>query len=471
MREEGTDLRMKANGFAILVKVLTSPKFYSSFFSKQKEDTVLFYGRRFVRLAIVAILLIILSAAVIYFTLDVGISSSEYGGESRILDQIEQDPQKGTLGKVLEFFADRSNAVYIYYSMIFLLAVFVLIILKRIFYMWSSFEERYEIESTLASGQDKTISYLQELGTHEEKKVCKDFVHTLYTSFEQENSRSYFPDLFTNFMNREERVSDRFNDGTRRIMVWVIRLGILGTLVGMFVAFLELWFAMDGIQIGKDKPLTQMFIDQVKMALMGNSVAVATSLTAHASTLSVEVLISFLLRKESNETWLHRTYEDFMKWEMFSSTPKEVSENLVQANQGVLQLTSSVRNLSKSVGQLENKTSKTSDSLEQFNESVNQLQEKLEETHQSVAAIGNAVGGFESQVSSVHDATRQLSDNVTGLAEEVKTLNEESGKLTKLLRVTVESLRESGAATVDMLQKHLATVGDTFNKIRDSFLS
>ena len=302
MREEGTDLRMKANGFAILVKVLTSPKFYSSFFSKQKEDPLLFYGRRFVRLAIVAILLIILSAAVIYFTLDVGISSSEYGGESRILDQIEQDPQKGTLGKVLEFFADRSNAVYIYYSMIFLLAVFVLIILKRIFYMWSSFEERYEIESTLASGQDKTISYLQELGTHEEKKVCKDFVHTLYTSFEQENSRSYFPDLFTNFMNREERVSDRFNDGTRRIMVWVIRLGILGTLVGMFVAFLELWFAMDGIQIGKDKPLTQMFIDQVKMALMGNSVAVATSLTAHASTLSVEVLISFLLRKEKNET-------------------------------------------------------------------------------------------------------------------------------------------------------------------------
>mgnify|MGYP001245270524 FL=1 len=471
MREEGTDLRMKANGFAILVKVLTSPKFYSSFFSKQKEDTVLFYGRRFVRLAIVAILLIILSAAVIYFTLDVGISSSEYGGESRILDQIEQDPQKGTLGKVLEFFADRSNAVYIYYSMIFLLAVFVLIVLKRIFYMWSSFEERYEIESTLASGQDKTISYLQELGTHEEKKVCKDFVHTLYTSFEQENSRSYFPDLFTNFMNREERVSDRFNDGTRRIMVWVIRLGILGTLVGMFVAFLELWFAMDGIQIGKDKPLTQMFIDQVKMALMGNSVAVATSLTAHASTLSVEVLISFLLRKESNETWLHRTYEAFMKSEMFSSTPKEVSENLVQANQGVLQLTSSVRNLSKSVGQLENKTSKTSDSLEQFNESVNQLQEKLEETHQSVAAIGNAVGGFESQVSSVHDATRQLSDNVTGLAEEVRTLNEESGKLTKLLRVTVESLRESGAATVDMLQKHLATVGDTFNKIRDSFSS
>jgi uncharacterized protein YoxC len=323
----------------------------------------------------------------------------------------------------------------------------------------------------LASGQDKTISYLQELGTHEEKKVCKDFVHTLYTSFEQENSRSYFPNLFTNFMDREERVSDRFNDGTRRIMVWVIRLGILGTLVGMFVAFLELWFAMDGIQIGKDKPLTQMFIDQVKMALMGNSVAVATSLTAHASTLSVEVLISFLLRKESNETWLHRTYEDFMKWEMFSSTPKEVSENLVQANQGVLQLTSSVRNLSKSVGQLENKTSKTSDSLEQFNESVNQLQEKLEETHQSVAAMGNAVGGFESQVSSVHDATRQLSDNVTGLAEEVKTLNEESGKLTKLLRVTVESLRESGAATVDMLQKHLATVGDTFNKIRDSFSS
>ena len=105
------------------------------------------------------------------------------------------------------------------------------------------------------------------------------------------------------------------------------------------------------------------------------------------------------------------------------------------------------------------------------NKSINQLQEKLEETHQSVTAIGNAVGGFESQVSSVHDATRQLSDNVTGLAEEVKTLNEESGKLTKLLRVTVESLRESGAATVDMLQKHLATVGETFNKIRDSFSS
>ena len=471
MREEGTDLRMKANGFAILVKVLTSPKFYSSYFSKQKEDPVLSYGKKFVRLAIVAVLLVILSAAVIYFTLDVGISSSEYGGQSEILDQIEQDPEKGTLGKVLVFFADRSNAVYIYYSMIFLLAVFSLIVLKRIFYMWSSYEERYEIESTLASGQDKTISYLQELGAHEEKKVCKDFVHTLYTSFEQENSRSYFPDLFTNFMIREERESDRFNDGTRRFMVWVIRLGIFGTLVGMFIAFLELWHAMDGITIEQDNPLKQGFIDQVKMALMGNSVAVATSLTAHASTLSVEVLISFLLRKESNEIWLHRTYERFMKWEMFSSTPKEVSENLVQANQGVLQLTSSVRNLSKSVGQLENKTSKTSDSLEQFNKSINQLQEKLEETHQSVTAIGNAVGGFESQVSSVHDATRQLSDNVTGLAEEVKTLNEESGKLTKLLRVTVESLRESGAATVDMLQKHLATVGETFNKIRDSFSS
>ena len=72
---------------------------------------------------------------------------------------------------------------------------------------------------------------------------------------------------------------------------------------------------------------------------------------------------------------------------------------------------------------------------------------------------------------SISDAIKSIDTSQTGLAEEVKTLNEESGKLTKLLRVTVESLRESGAATVDMLQKHLATVGETFNKIRDSFSS
>ena len=83
---------------------------------------------------------------------------------------------------------------------------------------------------------------------------------------------------------------------------------------------------MYGVNIGSDTPLSGEFITQIQQALLGNALAIGTSITAHGAGLLMELFVGSLIQNESQGPWLTESYNKVLKFKEYSNDPTEPIE-------------------------------------------------------------------------------------------------------------------------------------------------
>ena len=324
-----------------------------------RNDIDLFYFKKSIKILFLWFFLLILLVASFLFILNVGIDSTSYNTNNS--SSISKDSTSNNInnfssiskdstaynfgespsinfeddivfGGVLNFFLNRKNSIIIYYLMISFLVIFAILIIYRLVYLWRCYKERYQIEKNIISNNINRISELDALIKNESEKkyLCKKYVSDLYRSFTIEKSKAYFSEFYKGYLEQEEQINYYFYETANKNIMWIIRIGILGTLLGIAIAFYQVHYAMKGLI--PEGLLTDTFLVNVRAAMIGNAFAVVTSIAAHGATLIIEVGIFFSLRKENNIDWLSKTYIAFLNFKELSEEPKALKENITDLN-------------------------------------------------------------------------------------------------------------------------------------------
>jgi len=429
-------------------KKLASEKYY---FRKNQILNVILYG------------LLVLSLFIIVLVGNIGWKSSTYWTDSRITsvagqdesgqnlkivdntiqpvenvsqamsnrDLNEREREKQRLGFVINMFMNRRSSVFIYIFMILILCFFDYKIWKRIAYLRKCYSDRLTIENVLNNKDVDRITTLREILPINDPglvTICRDFVKTLYNSFQAENNKNYFPYFFESFLTKEDEENSIFNEYMNRSLLWIIRLGIFGTLVGIMVVFYEIFLSINFINITQNK-IEQGFFTQIKASLLGNSVAVVTSIAAHGLTLLVEFVTALYFRKENNVEWLNQTYNKLLLFDGFNSHPENLANTVAKINFSFAEMQENVGKFSKYIHLLNPNTEKMAENFALINRWSNELGEKLERMNILLSKVVEQVHGFEQSLNDTNPAVKQTNQAVNELNQQTEKL---VGKMSEL---------------------------------------
>ncbi len=121
------------------------------------------------------------------------------------------------------------------------------------------------------------------------------------------NDNIYIPKvLHEEYLNEYYLQEEYEKEKIRNTFVWLIRLGIIGTLLGIYLAFSEMQNGMSAETEGVH------FLDTLVKAVGGNAVAVITSLVAHFVTFFFEASVCFKLFELSSTAMIREIYKQLM---------------------------------------------------------------------------------------------------------------------------------------------------------------
>ena len=135
----------------------------------------------------------------------------------------------------------------------------------------------------------------------------------------------------------EERVSD-FIDGSRRFLLWVVRIGIIGTFLGLMTAFVFLGGGLSNIFSNPDINFKQAVSLLMEQSLFGYAAAVLSSLAANVASIFYEFFTLRKMQRFNLAGWMDSVFQ----WYVLSSSYKaeglvEEFKNLVLSLQNVSQ--------------------------------------------------------------------------------------------------------------------------------------
>ncbi len=446
--------------------------FYKSYFYRIKK----------IKLVAITFVMILLTIVVSKATLEIGYTTSQFGATehytlSKLVEDVDSEFST-TVSKLL----DRRNSIYIYYAMIVLLVLFNFVVLKRVWYIWVCYKEQNEIDKSIIQDSDNRYNNLRLISTQNYIGFPKRFISSLYNSFKIENSKTYFSQFYEDFLNRESDRTVSFIENTNKSMIWIIRLGIFGTLLGLLLAFFEMWVAMhQGINFDASSvSLNKTFIDQVKQSLLGNSIAVATSITAHGITLIIEFGVTILLRDETNETWLHETYSEFLKFEGFSSNPESVTNSIGKVNIVVATFSERIQSATEKIEQFSNENNKLISDITQLNNSVNEISDNFKLSNKEVSEFNKDIEKLNDKLEPLNSVIELFSDRIKQSEKELNNINKDFTSLNKKLNPLDSTLgnvsdklhnSENGLTEVNrdlkLLEKELGGLVTSFKSLSD----
>lgn len=447
-----------------------------------ESTTARFYNQKRTKLKLTLYLCVILSLGVTYIVYDVGIHTATAKVETeknevpQTNDDID-DIEGVDLGVFLSLFSDRSSAIAIYAFMIVLLGVFNFQVFRRVGYMLRSYDDREEIELSILNGENKTGAF-EDLLKETEKGFPKQYLSALYKSFTIENSKAFFDQLYHDYIKREETHLFNFQESVNKSMIWIIRLGIFGTLVGLAVAFYDLFDAIGSIDVkSKQIEIKANFPLEVQDALLGNVIAVGTSLTAHLITLVVELLVVTLLRKEENVGWMHKVYEQLINDETFSSEPVHVKDHLGSINKSTRVLESNVQRLSKamsdfypklglankSFGDITEQSKELSDEFSQINSSLNGLSSGFKDMNNRIPDSVKELSSLNTAIEAVNHHLLTMDKQSISIVDDLRELDPVLVSLYEISKKVVETLA-SADADIDKLPQRLNTSNDELSR-------
>lgn len=466
----------KFSGFDIILLGLNS-----NLFLRGKSDEI-FYSRKFLKLFFIGISLIILSFLVIYIVFDVGYNTSTFknievrtlterfqesdlGNSAKLQPQANKnalgDQTSETVGVIMDFFTKRKNSIIIYSGMIILLFSFIITTFKRMKFLWTSFIDQYTMNKQIVFADHKRFDLFKDgkYQTH----VGSGFIDRIYKSFSMEGTKEYFHQIYTDIKDAEESRSYLFEDSVTKNAVWIIRLGIFGTLLGVTIAFFELWFAMGSFEPGEQ--ITKEFLKLVQNALLGNAVAVATSLTAHGATLLIEVGITFFLKKENNLGWLNNTYQEFLQYPGFTTSLSATENNIgslnlhiTKVNETLNLFSGKIHDLFPDIGELSEKFANLKLSFSNIDKKMSNLDSHLNQYEKFVSKSSNRYKTIDSNVSELSKATEIMVDHVGLLDDNIKKITTETNNFRMLINGLINSIINIGKDSMTSMQNNWKSI-------------
>ncbi len=391
--------------------------FYSKYFYQIKQ----------IKLITITIVMILLTIIMSKATLEIGKTTSQFGAtDQNALSSLIEDGE-GEFSTTVSKLLDRRNSIYVYYAMIVLLVLFNFVVLKRIWYLWKCYKEQNEIDKSVIQDLNNRFTNLNLISTQHNQGFPKKFISSLYNSFKIESSKTYFSQFYEDYFNMESDNTYAFTENTNKSMIWIIRLGIFGTLIGLLLAFFEMWIAMhQGINFDASSvSLNKTFIDQVKQSLLGNSIAVATSITAHGITLIIEFGVTILLRSENNEKWLHETYSEFLKFEGFASNPASVEHSIGKVNLEIATFSENIQTASEKLKQFGVEKSKLISDISQLNDSVREIAGNFKSSNVQITEFNIDIEKLNDKLNPVSSVIELFSDRIQQSEKEINKINKD----------------------------------------------
>lgn len=229
------------------------------------------------------------------------------------------------------FLVDGKNSVLLY-VWIFVMVVFLqFYVFKRAIFLWESFKTREEIQMSILNKrvEERKQSALQ---YKEETNIFKQFFYRIYTQPYR------FKEFYEIVLKREQDSIDEFAKVLTVYYSWIIRVGIIGTLIGLMIAFYEI---AQGIlrHDFNSTTISSYFKNQIHNALTGNAIAVVSSLAAHVLTLVIEIFWGKYFKNQTNLTWIDEVYSKLLADGWFDD-PLESSKDrlLISTNEAIEEL-------------------------------------------------------------------------------------------------------------------------------------
>lgn len=459
--------------------------------------------RRIFVLQFIRVIALVVLAGVCYLALELGYNSST---TSTSIDSSREDTERSfskdlielvesldvnavgelDLGMVLNIFTRRENAFLIYVGMIILILLFARIYDNRVRQLIAAEREIIKIDETIFSpdsNPSKNIEKLIESG--ETSGRYRRLILDLFKSFQQEGNKSFFDFHYHNHLYAEEGDAGQFRIKMQRTNVWIIRMGILGTLIGLAVAFFELYDAVGTIDASEETlKISSKFVFQVQHALLGNVVAVGTSIAAHMITLMVEVLLASLILRRSNITWIKSTYDWALAYEGFSTKETELSDSIRKMNSKVTTSLGYMDDLNTSLNAFTpslNKAKEEVDSVTKGGEKLvimlNQSESTMSGTRSTIKKLGETTSQIDTKLvmyGGTIDGAEKISQKIS---KTMSGVDRRADKLDKSLSDLTTSVEELGS-TADKNNKSMTTLDDrvittskTLEKLRDKAIS
>ena len=382
-------------------------------------------------------------------------------------NKINIGKEKYTLGLILKRFSARSSTYYIYHIMSILLLCFIYFYWKRLIFLFNSYASQQKVEQEIFKHGNLNSRTLNKFIQKDYKDTPHQFIKRLHSSFKVAGDKSQFNNIYREFVNEAEQRDDNTIYNLKNCNVWIIRAGIFGTLVGLIIAFLELYIGMGFLDVENFK-ISKEFIGQLQSALLGNAMAIATSITAHGSSLAIEVFLITLISGESNKDWIEKTYLEMVTLKLYQPRIKSVVQGADRVNDLVEDLSIEFQNTTMSLKEFASSAvgsngliKRMNETLEKINVGLSNIDTDLSETKHFTEAFKNT----SSQIYKKTDEAKSLINNAALRMEEVK---KQADDLTNYLKRKMGLIKISASDTINKSQLFIKMVAKKLESLRDN---
>lgn len=227
----------------------------------------------------------------------------------------------------------------------------------------------------------------------------------------------------------DDNETEHFTRTTDFINTWILRLGILGTLLGIMLAFYEVAKAVPLIQAGNIPPA---FKQKIREALTGHAVSVITALAAQMTSILYEFCSLESAGISLSKDWLIKCGEKYIDdtkaitcdmkalcyqlSETLGGTIAEISKNFKALNASAANLPSMTDEISRNLKCINDNLKATKESSDEITENVNDSLATIILIKQFLAAIKNRLDDlrqkFETKIGRFFEWLKSIMESV-----------------------------------------------------------
>ena len=377
----------------------------------------------------------------------------------------DKDDDAYSLGRVLTFFSIRKNIKYIYYLMSLFLVIFNYVLIKRLIFLYNNYLDQNTIDEIIFSKKDRKVN-LNQLIKNESAIVPSAFLSAIHKSFKLDGSKIQFNNIYNDFLERERQLEFSFSQKISLCNVWIIRAGIFGTLVGLIIAFFELYIAVGGIVVGED--LNQGFISQIQQALLGNALSIATSICAHGASLVLEVAIISLISGESNTPWIEASYLKVLNFKEYKPKVKTPVEAITVMSAAVDEMTTEFDLVTNSLKDLSPGAQTTKALIDTMNSALLQINQGLDSINKDLEETQKTTEHFNMIGASIDLKVMDTKKLVEDAHEKMDRLHQESTEASSYLRKNIDSFRTVAGGAIENTQSIISSLSNKLQSLKEN---
>ena len=376
-----------------------------------------------------------------------------------------KDSENYVFKSILKFFTVRKHVTVIYYFMALLLIAFLFQFLYRLYFLWYSYNHQEIVSASILENNSVTKRQLNQLASEDHIDIPHSFIARIHSSFKLNGDRSNFENIYKEFIDSEEDNAYQALINLKNSNLWIIRAGIFGTLVGLVVAFFELYIGM-GL-VTPDDVISENFINQIQAALLGNALAIATSITAHGATLLVEVFLISLISRESNKEWIESAYQSICSLKFYRNPVKNESEAIVLINELTDSIASDFEQVSVNLKGFSKSAIDSQSLINNMNTSIINVNKGLADISKNLKEANIFTNSFKEASGQIYERTKSTKLLVDEASNNIEDIRNQSLKLSKYLGRKMDQIQNAASETINRAQTFIAGIGERLKSLKD----